>query len=91
MLQSIETVQKKLVQQKREGFLILIVLQSDKKKFTTLLMLVLLFHFYQVIWNNENEFKKVFIHLDDLHVFIEYFGIVRKLVSGSDLKALYFR
>ena len=39
--------------------------------------------FYQVIWNNAEEFKKVLIHLGDLHGFMEFFGMVGKLVGSS--------
>lgn len=35
--------------------------------------------FYQAIWNNENEFKKVLIHLRDLQRFMEFFGMAGKL------------
>lgn len=37
--------------------------------------------FCKVIWNNENEFKKVLVHLRDLHVFTEFFRMIEKLVS----------
>ena len=35
------------------------------------------------IWNNEDEFKKVLVHLGDLHGFMEFFGMIGKLVSES--------
>ena len=37
--------------------------------------------FCKVIWNNENEFKKVVVHLRDLHGFTEFFRMIEKLVS----------
>ena len=39
--------------------------------------------FYQVVWNNADEFKTVLIHLGDLHGFMEFFGMIGKLASGS--------
>ena len=39
--------------------------------------------FYHVIWNNKEEFKDVLIHLGDLHGFMEFFGMMGKLVKGS--------
>ena len=39
--------------------------------------------FYQVLWNNESEFKNVLIHLGDLHGFMEFFGMIGKMVTSS--------
>ena len=39
--------------------------------------------FFQVIWNNSVEFAKVIIHLGDLHAFMEFFGVIGKLVCSS--------
>lgn len=44
------------------------------------------FRFYQVIWNNKNEFKSLLIHLIDLFGFTEFFEMVQNHVnvSGSE-------
>ena len=42
-------------------------------------------NFYQVNWNNENEFKKFFVHIGDLQGFMEIFGMIGKLVGRSSL------
>ena len=47
--------------------------------------------FYQVNWNNENEFKKVFIHLGDLHGFMKFFRMIGKLVSGGGFKRTIYQ
>ena len=39
--------------------------------------------FYHVIWNNPEKFDNVVVHLGYFHGVIEFFGTVRKLVSGS--------
>ena len=39
--------------------------------------------FYQVVWNNEEKFRKVLIHLGDSHGMMEHFSVIGKIVSNS--------
>ena len=47
--------------------------------------------FYQVVWNNPEEFKKVIIHLGDFHAMVEFFGIIGKIVSGSGFEDVVYQ
>ena len=47
--------------------------------------------FYQVLWNNPIEFKRVIIHLGDFHGMMEHFGIIGKLVSASGFEDVSIR
>ena len=47
--------------------------------------------FSQVLWNNALEFSKVIIHLGDLHAFMEFFGMIGKLVTGSGFEDIIFQ
>ena len=38
---------------------------------------------YKVLWNYEDKFKNIVIHLEDFHFMKECFGVVGSLISGS--------
>ena len=51
----------------------------------------MLVKFFQVIWNNSVEFAKVVIHLGDLHAFMEFFGVIGKLVFSSGFEDVIYQ
>lgn len=48
-------------------------------------------NFYQVLWNNPAEFKKVIIHLGDFHAIQELFGIIGKIISNSGFEDILYQ
>ena len=47
--------------------------------------------FFQVIWNNLEEFENVLIHLGDFHGMVEYFGIIDKIMLGSEFEDIVYQ
>ena len=47
--------------------------------------------FFQVVWNNPQEFKNVIIHLGDFHAMQELFGIIGKIVTESGFEDVLYQ
>lgn len=47
--------------------------------------------FFQVVWNNQIEFKNVIIHFRDFHGMVEFFGIIDKYISGSGFEDVVYQ
>lgn len=47
--------------------------------------------FFHVLWNYPAEFKNVIIHLGDLHGFMEFFGIIGKIIQGSGFEEIVYQ
>ena len=45
---------------------------------------------FHVIWNQNEHWKNIIIHLGDFHAFMAFFGCVGKYVTGSFSRKLYF-
>ena len=44
-----------------------------------------------VVWNNQEEFKNVIIHLGDFHTMQELFSIIGKIVRGSGFEDVLYQ
>ena len=47
--------------------------------------------YYKVIWNNQEEFKDVIIHLGDFHGMLHFFSNVGKFISSSGFQDILFQ
>ena len=47
--------------------------------------------FYQVVWNNQEKFENVIIHLGDFHAMQEMFVIIGKIVAGSGFEDVLYQ
>ena len=47
--------------------------------------------FFYVLWSYPPEFKNVIIHLGNLHGFVEFFGVIGKIVQGSGFEEIVYQ
>ena len=46
---------------------------------------------YHLMWNYPERWKLIIIHLDDFHIFIAFFSVIGKFISGSDFEEIVYQ